>query len=253
MNNSIENRILVYEKDGSSLKPIKIYYDNQGKKWIESRNNTKFVIEIKNNDYETYLSVISVDGLNVINANRAELKPKDGYVLYGKTSMKITGWRTSLNNTREFIFTNDKNDSYSHKLGADETNTGVIGLAFFKEKKYLNSTSIWPPLFNSSSGNYFTSTSSALTSSTTSASYTTNCSYSSDSSVNVRSLSMSTKQGDSVEDKACEVDKSFEDKVFATDVIYYDSRENLIAKGIIKESTDELPEPFLTTGFCPII
>ena len=251
-NNSIESRILVYEKNGQSLKPIKIYYDSNGRKWIESRPGTKFVIEIKNNDFNTYLAVVSVDGLNVLDASKAELKPNNGYVLYGKNSMKINGWRTSLEDVREFVFTANKNDSYAHKLGADESNTGVIGLAFFREKQkawYSSTATTWPPISPS-----WTYTSTVLTNSQNSyfdcsASMGTLRSCSVSEPV-TKSFSMSTAQGSSVSDKVIEIDKEFEEIVSATDTIYYDSRENLIAKGILKEE-EKLPEPFANTKFCP--
>lgn len=233
---SIESRILVYEKTGNSLKPIKIYMDSNGRKWIESRAGTKFVIEIKNNDYNTYLAIVSVDGLNVLDASKAELKPHNGYILYGKNSMKINGWRTSLNDIREFVFTADKNESYTHKLGADEFNTGVIGLAFFKEKQfawygYSSTATVWPP----------TNPSTNIRSMST-----FNCS----ATIELNSA-MSTAQGNSIQDKVVEVVKEFEETVSFIDTIYYDSKENLISRGIIREEIEKLPEPFANTKFCP--
>jgi len=232
---NIESRILIYEKNGNNLKPIKIYFDSSGRKWIESHEGTKFVIEIKNNDYNTYLAIVSVDGLNVLDASKAELKPNNGYVLYSKKSMKINGWRTSLDDVREFVFTSDKNESYAHKLGANESNTGVIGLAFFKEI-VVPTITMWPP-------NNWNSTSYTVASASTVV--PTNL------SANLRSMSMSTAQGSLVEDKVTEVEKQFENTVSFIDTIYYDNRENLIAKGIIKEETEKLPEPFANSRFCP--
>lgn len=250
-NNSIESRILVYEKNGQSLKPIKIYYDSNGRKWIESRPGTKFVIEIKNNDFNTYLAVVSVDGLNVINASKAELKPNNGYILYGKSSMKINGWRTSIENVREFVFTANKNDSYAHKLGTDESNTGVIGIALFKEKQkilYFSTTITWPPanpsltytptISTDSQNSYFNYSTSTQT--------TYNI-----SEPTIKNFSMSTTQGSSISDKVVEINKEFEETVYATDIIYYDNRENLIARGILKENEEKLPEPFANNRFCP--
>lgn len=251
MNSSIESRILVYEKSGNSLKPIKIYMDSAGRKWIESRPGTKFVIEIKNNDYNTYLAVVSVDGLNVLDASKAELKPHNGYVLYAKNSMKINGWRTSLSDVREFVFTADKTESYTHKLGADESNTGVIGLAFFKEKPnvwcgYSSTATTWPPI------NPWTSTTIRSMSYSDSSSAVFNCSASIPSHSNSAPLTtMSTAQGDSVQDKVVEVEKEFEEIASFVDTIYYDSKENLVSRGIIREEVEKLPQPFANTGFCP--
>ncbi len=273
MNSSaIESRILVYEKSGNSLKPIKIYRDDQGRKWIESRPGTKFVIEVKNNDYNTYLAVVSVDGLNVINAEKAEMKPHNGYVLNSHQNIKINGWRTGLDAVREFVFTADKKQSYAHKLGAEEQNTGVIGLAFFKEKPKVtwcgyssSSTTTWPPAWPTQ----YSWTSSAAPIYKDSVSSNDDFAYSvhnmnvSTNSATLRShnvksaplvsnsFNMSTAQGKTVSDRVQEVEKEFEEAVSYADIIYYDSRKNLIANGILNEFEDKMPQPFSVDGFCP--
>ena len=243
-------RILIYERDGRSLRPIKIYTDESGKRWVEARNGTKFVIEVKNDSWNNILSVVSVDGLSVITGKRAKLEPKDGYIVSPYSSTKITGWRTSLENVREFVFTDNKKESYSHKLGADESNIGVIGFAFYKQKVIYNyTTSYTTDTLKWTIPPYTTSTSGTVK-------------YSSPV-VEVNSLgrgiecfssavdfSMGTKQGEKIEDSAVKVDMDFEGLPFVTDMIYYDSRENLIARGIIKEEKLGLPQPFENSGFC---
>lgn len=261
--NAIESRILIYAKDGSSLKPIKIYRDSEGRKWVESRNGTKFVIEVKNNTYDTYLAVISVDGLNVINAKRAELKAESGYIINPYAPVKVNGWRTSLDSIREFVFTNKKDKSFSHKLGADESNTGVIGVALFK-KKVINfwPASIYSTLsssvkYNSTSDNepeYFNCSCSVDNITTSSAYNASSIPPASNTILRSAVTNMATAQGDSKLDKVSEVTMEFESAVSITDTIYYDSRENLISKGIIKEeksSNNKLPQPFNNSGFCP--
>ncbi len=105
MNDLLQTRILIYSKDGVNLKPIKIYKDENGKNWVEAKNNTKFVIEVKNNLYRDILAVVSVDGLSVISGKQASLEHKNGYVISPYSNLKIKGWRTSLENVREFGFT----------------------------------------------------------------------------------------------------------------------------------------------------
>ena len=277
-----ESRILVYEKDGTTLKPIKIYYDDSGRKWVEARPDTRFVIEIKNNCGNNALAVVSVDGLNVIDGKRAELKNERGYVIDRYSSTKISGWRTSLDEVREFVFTDNKDEDFSHKLGADEDNTGVIGIAMFKEK-----TASWIyhfpyyPYYISSPTWVYNTTTTALNSGTTdsnlrdgseplsgtiysvSSGSMTNCtsicntvnasmtsSVTTNGILNEDDMSMSTMQGDVIEDSATEVNKEFDELPSWTDVIYYDSYENLVKKGIIKK-TKGLPKPFANNGFCP--
>ena len=48
------------------------------------------------------------------------------------------------------------------------------------------------------------------------------------------------------------VSYEFEDAPCYDFVIYYDSRENLIANGIMKPEK-KLPEPFENTGYCKVV
>lgn len=249
MNNAF-SRILIYAKDGVNMKPIKMYCDEQGRNWVEARNNTKFVIEVKNNLYRNILAVVSVDGLSVISGAQASLDNKNGYVVSPYSNIKIKGWRTSLDSVREFVFTSNKKQSYSHKLGADESNIGVIGVAIFGEKykSVYNIQNLWAPTtawYNTTSNTVYD----------TSSAYNTSYSVSSNSvevknSVCENQFSMATKQGKSLEDSAVEVYKEFEENPLTIETIYYDSRENLIAKGIIKKEQG-MPKPFIESEFCP--
>jgi hypothetical protein len=264
---SIQSRILILEKDGSSYKPIKIYHDNNGRKWVEARPGTEYVLEIKNNNYDRYLSVVSVDGLNVISGDTAELKAEDGYVLNAKQSLKISGWRTSMDKVRKFVFS-EKSDSYAKKLGASTANVGVIGFAFFKEKRVnwgwaSSATTYQPyggyPVTYTTTNNseeisklYGTGVATAFTSSIavepTASKGTLRSMSATTNTVSAASFSVGTAQGGSAVDKVVDANYDFESLPYATDEIYYDSRENLIAKGIIVEETG-LPQPF-ATKFC---
>ena len=152
----------------------------------------------------------------------------------------------------------NKKESYSHKLGADESNIGAIGFAFFKQKvidlystTYTSGSSSdyvkWgiPPYTQNIEVNCCTTAtrSNGLTSATSAYSTATSGA----------DFSMGTKQGEAVADKAYKVDMEFEDTPFVTDVIYYDSMENLIKNGIIKQEKIGLPQPFDNTGFCPVV
>jgi hypothetical protein len=274
-----ETRILVYDHTGN-LKPIKVYHDDTGKKWIEARPNSKFVIEIKNNSSSNTLAVVSVDGLNVIDGKRAELKNERGYVVDKYSSTKVSGWRTSVDEVREFVFTANKNDSFSHKLGADESDVGVIGIGFFKEIvqnwTYTYQPWIVPltypiyptyPVYSGTTTNINTRSfengnSNATTYSTATtlgaASTPTSCCVNSSSLngtvanglLNETNMSMATKQGVTRDDKVHTSVVNFESVAAFTDIIYYDSYENLVKKGIIKK-TKTHPEPFANNGFCP--
>jgi hypothetical protein len=257
-NTQLQTRFLVFAKNGSELKPVKIYFDQSGKKWIEARPNTPYVIEIKNDSYNRYLSVISVDGLNVISGNEAELTAENGYVLDPRSSLKVEGWRVNMNEVREFKFTNDISESYAEKLNGDSSNRGVIGIAFFQQKMY----SSWLSTHTFNSYPTYTlnnSTARGLVPGTytnTSSGPDITCSVNSvhsskkyDAEVNL--MHMATAQGETVDSQVSHSSVEFVPNVSCTDIIYYDSRENLIARGIIKENEARHPQPFKTTGFCP--
>ena len=125
----LETRIRV------SNKPIKIYRDDSGNKWVAAKNNTDYEIEIKNNSDDNVMAVISVDGVNVITGKEAVVKCKNGYVVNQHSSLIIPGWRISEDAVKAFKFLNNSQDSYAVKLGAKQENIGVIGFAFFKAKE----------------------------------------------------------------------------------------------------------------------
>ncbi len=62
--------------------------------------------------------------------------------------------------------------------------------------------------------------------------------------ITLTSFTMATKQGQSIEDNVVKVHKEFEEQPLYIETIYYDSRENLIAKGIIREEQG-MPKPFI--------
>jgi hypothetical protein len=84
--------------------------------------------------------VISVDGINVINGELAEMTCENGYVLNPHSNLLVEGWRISDDQVKEFVFTFNKDQSYSVKLGQGKETLGVIGVAFFRAKELENKT-----------------------------------------------------------------------------------------------------------------
>jgi hypothetical protein len=77
------------------------------------------------------LAVTSVDGVNVITGQTAS-PHQSGYVVYGRDRVNIDGWRKSLGEVAAFYFT-DLPDSYASRTGRPD-NVGVIGIALFCEE-----------------------------------------------------------------------------------------------------------------------
>jgi len=114
-------------------KPIPNYFDRYGKCWVEARKGTKFEIKIMNDWWNRVLAIVSVDGLNIINAKFEPPEISPGYIVNRFSSITIPGWKINENEARDFIFT-DREKSYATKVGADQQNVGVIGVAIIDEK-----------------------------------------------------------------------------------------------------------------------
>lgn len=274
----LNTRILI---DG---KPIRQYVDDSGKHWVEARDGSIYEIEVKNNSANRVLAVISVDGLNVISGDQAILDPENGYIIDPHSSLKVSGWRTSLEEVKEFIFNFNKQESYSVKLGAGDRNLGVIGVAFYEEK--ARPVLIWPPVREehhhhhhhhhgwwyypyTDTGTWRGGDYTVTCSSTDSSSYTIDGSnlQSSDEPVNVYhsasvdngpenvlraqniDFAAGTSKGDAVESIVTEVE--FEaGNLIGTQELYYDSFDNLKKRGIIDVKKKEMPRPFKPSKFC---
>ena len=105
-------------------------YRHDGQWWIAGRPGARYAIEVSNKDYERMEIVASVDGVNVISGETADWQQR-GYVLSRRETYRITGWRKSSTEVAAFNFTALPN-SYAARTGRPD-NMGVIGVAVFRE------------------------------------------------------------------------------------------------------------------------
>ena len=235
--------------------PIKVYNDQAGRKWVEARYGTKFSLKIENSSYNRILAIPSVDGLNSINAKHQDPEKSPGYIINSNSSIKIPGWLISDNEAREFVFTTRSN-SYAKKIGADTSNVGVLAAAIFMEKPYITYTygNTWEPSYNKRwyDNDWYTTTAvcdsdGCIT--TQGMNDSTPHIFNVSSCVNESSGDVSVGSGEATDFSTT---NSYFDRgeLITTITIYYDTRDNLIAKGIIKD--DGLPKPFpVDSGYCP--
>jgi hypothetical protein len=105
-------------------------YAQAGREFVAGAPGHRYAVTLRNNTPERVLAVLSVDGVNAVSARTASPQ-QSGYVLEPWQQTEIRGWRKSLNDVAEFVFTSVP-DSYAARTGRPE-NVGVIGVAVFRE------------------------------------------------------------------------------------------------------------------------
>lgn len=196
--------------------------------WIEGAAGQEYTINITNRCPTRLLAIVSVDGLNVLNGQKASFD-QSGYVVSPHSSTSITGWRKTSNNTAAFYFTYPA-DSYGARVNKAE-NLGVIGAAFFLEKEYPR------PQYNE----YEASRSMPYPVPPSAASPQARGNFNADSSSSGSSSakaeqSLGTGYGRDIDSRISKTDfeRSTIQPIFTTQV-RYESRNNLIRMGAIKE------------------
>jgi len=113
---------------GQSLQPVAY----RGDRWVPGIPGHRYSVRLSNSTGERVLVVLSVDGVNAVSGQTADTS-QGGYVLDPWESTEITGWRKSLDEVAQFVFT-DLADAYATRTGRPD-NVGVIGIAVFREAR----------------------------------------------------------------------------------------------------------------------
>ncbi len=107
-------------------------YGHRGDTWIAGVPGHRYSVRLTNTTGERVLLVLSVDGVNAVTGQTAS-PSQGGYVLDPWESTEIAGWRKSLDDVAQFLFT-DLPDSYAARTGRPD-DVGVIGIAVFRERQ----------------------------------------------------------------------------------------------------------------------
>lgn len=107
-------------------------YGHRGQHWIAGVPGHRYSVRLTNTTGQRVLVVLSVDGVNAVTGQTAA-PSQGGYVLEPWESAEIAGWRKSLDDVAQFLFT-DLRDSYAARTGRPD-NVGVIGIAVFRERQ----------------------------------------------------------------------------------------------------------------------
>jgi hypothetical protein len=107
------------------------------RRYFQAFRGRHYALRITNRSGRRVGVVISVDGLNVVNGERSSLgRGESMYVLDPWESATIRGWRTSLEQVRQFVFV-DEERSYATRTGQANGDMGWIRVLAFEERRPL--------------------------------------------------------------------------------------------------------------------
>lgn len=217
-------------------------YRHQGQLYVAGTPGQRYAVELRNRDGGRILSVMSVDGINVLTGETAA-PDQSGYVLSPSQRYSITGWRKSMDEVAQFYFT-ALPDSYAARTDRPN-NVGVIGVALFREKPQPVATLELAPA-SAAAAPYDSAPARERQA---------------DSVAEMKSGLASPRKAERLGTGhgAREISRtSYTDFERANDrpdqivTLFYDSRENLIARGIIPPTVRRpQPNPFPALSFAP--
>jgi hypothetical protein len=105
-------------------------YHQQGRLYVGGTPGERYAVHVANRTGGRVLAVVSVDGINAVTGEAAS-PDQNGYVLGAHQSFEIAGWRKSTSEVAAFYFT-QLPDSYAARTERPD-NVGVIGVAVFRE------------------------------------------------------------------------------------------------------------------------
>ena len=110
-------------------RPASLYpaVDGSGRFYVEARRGGRYAVALANRTGERVGVVLTVDGLNAISGGRDEGRGRM-YVLDPWQRTTVRGWRTSLEEVRQFTFV-DEQASYAARSGKANEKMGWIEVA----------------------------------------------------------------------------------------------------------------------------
>lgn len=245
---------IVNRSTGERLTPVR----HEGKLYVAGTPGERYAIELKSRQGERVLTVLSVDGVNVLTGQTAALL-QSGYVIDRWQSYAINGWRKSMDDVAQFVFT-ALPDSYAARTGRPG-NVGVIGVAVYREKAVPSQpialapqpASPWRGESRAQAGDE--ATPAPLAKKAENAASNERSADRQESLANGESQAMKLGTGHGQREHSPTRYTEFVRQSDTPDeivTIYYDSRANLIARGIIRSPRFAAPSPFPgSSGFVP--
>lgn len=223
--------------DSATGRSLPVYYSG-GRHYVAGTPSREYSVRLRNRAYEELLAVVSVDGVNVVTGETASVD-QGGYILQRRQRFDIKGWRKSLDQVAAFYFSH-VDESYAAQTGRPH-NVGVIGVALFKRKAYPAELELRSDAHKSGRARSPAAASPGARSSA-------------DAQESAANEPEDSKLGTGHGRRQTSVVRYAEferasETPYESIAIYYDSRANLIARGVIPGQPRH-PDPF-PVGFVP--
>jgi hypothetical protein len=226
------------------------FYHHRGRMYVAGTPGERYAVHLANRTGARVLAVVLVDGINAVTGETAGTD-QNGYVLGAHQSFEIAGWRKSQAEVAAFYFT-QLPDSYAARTDRPD-NIGVIGVAVFRELRPPRPAVLLQPRpYARSDGAVRESESSVAD-----AAGAPPASAPGDNAAEPRALRRQEKigTGHGGRERSDVVYTHFRratSQPFETIVIHYDTRANLVARGIIPGTAPvSTPNPFPGGRFVP--
>jgi hypothetical protein len=220
-------------------------YRHGGRMYVEGRAGERYAVELRNRSGGRILTVLAVDGVNAVTGQTAAAS-QSGYVLSPWGRAEIAGWRKDLSDVAAFYFT-ALPDAYAARTGRPD-NVGVIGVAVYKEYVEPPRAQIEAPALAKGEAAGRAGASDAAGAP---AAPSAQAAESAAQRNKMAEEKLGTGHGERIHAPTQHTEfrrAGSAPNEFIT--IYYDSRRNLIAMGVIPRQA-RLPQPFPNGGFVP--
>jgi len=218
-------------------------YRHGARLYVEGRAGERYAVELRNRSGGRILTVLSVDGVNAVTGQTAATG-QSGYVLGSWGRAEIAGWRKDMSDVAAFYFT-ALPDAYAARTGRPD-NVGVIGVAVYKEYAEPPRVMLEAPAPAKAEGAGRLSAGDAAGAPAASAP-----SEMSAQRHKMTEEKLGTGHGERIHAPTYSTEfRRASSAPAETIAIYYDSRQNLIAQGVIPRHP-KLPQPFPNGGFVP--
>jgi hypothetical protein len=120
--------VQIIDRTTGQMLPI---HHHGGKRYVAGTPGNRYALVVRNRTNARVLTIVSVDGVNAVSGETAAWD-QNGYVFAPWQRWEIRGWRKSQERIAAFEFTALPN-SYAARTGRPE-HVGVIGVAVFRER-----------------------------------------------------------------------------------------------------------------------